>query len=74
MLDTIWNENCLSTMGRMSDGFVNLTVTSPPYDDLRDYEGYDFDFPAIASELYRVTADDGVLVWVVGCGLWVMLW
>jgi len=66
MLDTIWNENCLSTMGRMSDGFVNLTVTSPPYDDLRDYEGYDFDFPAIASELYRVTADDGVLVWVVG--------
>jgi site-specific DNA-methyltransferase (adenine-specific) len=50
----------------MSDGYVNLTVTSPPYDDLRDYEGYEFDFPAIASELFRVTADGGVVVWVVG--------
>ena len=53
-------------MARMPDGYVNLTVTSPPYDDLRDYEGYDFDFANIAAELYRVTAKDGVLVWVVG--------
>jgi len=66
MLDSIFNENCLDTMTRMSDGYVNLTVTSPPYDDLRDYEGYEFDFPAIASELFRVTADGGVVVWVVG--------
>ena len=66
MLDTIFNENCLATMGRMTDGFVNLTVTSPPYDDLRDYEGYQFDFDAIVAELYRVTAEGGVVVWVVG--------
>jgi site-specific DNA-methyltransferase (adenine-specific) len=50
----------------MRDGFVNLTVTSPPYDDLRGYEGYQWDFYDIATELYRVTADDGVLVWVIG--------
>jgi DNA modification methylase len=66
MLDTIFNENCLDTMSRMPDGFIDLTVTSPPYDDLRDYEGYEFDFEGIASELYRVTADNGLLVWVVG--------
>jgi site-specific DNA-methyltransferase (adenine-specific) len=53
-------------MAKMPDGFVNLTLTSPPYDDLREYEGFDFDFEAIAAELYRVTAADGVLVWVVG--------
>ena len=65
-VDTIYNENCLDTMGRMRDGFVDLTVTSPPYDDLRGYEGYQWDFYDIATELYRVTADNGVLVWVIG--------
>lgn len=49
----------------MPDGFVDLTVTSPPYDDLRAYNGYVFDFEAIAQELFRVTKDGGVVVWVV---------
>lgn len=66
MIDQIFNEDCLQTMSRMPDGFVHLTVTSPPYDNLREYEGYRFNFESIASELYRVTADDGILVWVVG--------
>lgn len=65
-LNKIHNEDCLTTMARMPDGFVDLTVTSPPYDDLRKYNGYFFDFEKIAKELYRVTADDGILVWVVG--------
>jgi site-specific DNA-methyltransferase (adenine-specific) len=66
LLNKIHNENCLETMARMSDGFVDLTVTSPPYDGLRTYNGYSFDFEPIAKELYRVTADNGLLVWVVG--------
>jgi DNA modification methylase len=45
---------------------VDLTVTSPPYDDLRTYKGFTFDFETIARELYRVTKDGGVVVWVVG--------
>lgn len=48
------------------DECVDLTVTSPPYDELRDYKGYTFDFEVIAGELYRVTAQGGVVVWVVG--------
>lgn len=45
---------------------VDLTVTSPPYDNLRSYLGYSFDFETIAAELYRVTKPGGVVVWVVG--------
>jgi site-specific DNA-methyltransferase (adenine-specific) len=66
MLDNIFNENCVETMRRMPDCFVNLTVTSPPYDDLREYEGFEFDFEAIAAELFRVTHENGIVVWVVG--------
>ena len=64
-LDTIYNEDCLETMRRMPDGFVDLTVTSPPYDNLRKYNGYCFDFENVAKELYRVTKLGGVVVWVV---------
>ena len=62
----IHNENCLDTMSRLPDSHIDLTLTSPPYDNLREYNGYSFDFEAIAKELYRVTKSDGVLVWVVG--------
>lgn len=44
---------------------IDLTVTSPPYDNLRTYKGFTFDFETIAKELYRVTKDGGVVVWVV---------
>jgi site-specific DNA-methyltransferase (adenine-specific) len=65
-LNKIYNENCLDTMRRMPDGFVDLTVTSPPYDNLREYKGYEFPFEEIANDLYRVTKKGGVVVWVVG--------
>ena len=65
-VNKIYNENCLDTMARMPDGFIDLTVTSPPYDNLRTYNGYSFDFEAVAKELYRVTKQGGVVVWVVG--------
>jgi len=52
-------------MARMPDGFIDLVVTSPPYDNLRKYNGYSFDFEAIAKELFRVVKVGGVVVWVV---------
>ena len=58
--------NCIDALRSFPANSVRLTVTSPPYDSLRDYKGYDFPFEAIADELYRVTAEGGVLVWVVG--------
>ena len=44
---------------------IDLTVTSPPYDNLRNYNGFSFDFESIAKELYRITKPGGVVVWVV---------
>lgn len=64
-INKIYNENCLDTMRRMPDNFIDLVVTSPPYDNLRDYKGYSFPFEDIAKELYRITKQGGVLVWVV---------
>ena len=58
--------DCVSFMQGMGKETVDLTITSPPYDDLRDYNGYKFDFESIARELYRVTKPGGVVVWVVG--------
>lgn len=65
-INKIYNENCLDTMSNMPDNFIDLVVTSPPYDNLRDYKGYSFPFEDIAKELYRVTKIGGVVVWVVG--------
>ena len=64
--DKIYCENCLDTMNRMPDNFIDLTVTSPPYDNLRTYKGYSFDFEKVAREIYRITKEGGVVVWVVG--------
>ena len=53
-------------MKKMPSDYIDLTITSPPYDDLRAYNGYSFDFENIAEELYRITKKGGVVVWVVG--------
>lgn len=65
-LNKIYEGNCIEIMRDIDAGVVDLTVTSPPYDNLRDYKGYSFDFEGVASELYRVTKEGGVVVWVVG--------
>lgn len=59
------NEDCLKTMSNIKDCFIDLTITSPPYDGLRDYNGYAFDFDNVSKELYRVTKEGGVVVWIV---------
>ncbi len=65
-LNHIYHGDCVDVMRTFPDGVIDLTVTSPPYDNLRTYKGYDFNFEEIAKELYRVTKDGGVVVWVVG--------
>jgi len=66
MLNKIINGDCLEVMKTFDSEIIDLTVTSPPYDDLRKYKGYSFDFEGIAKELYRITKVGGVVVWVVG--------
>jgi len=65
-LNKIINSECIEVMKDMPDNSVDLTITSPPYDNLRDYKGYTFDFEGIAQQLHRITKQGGVVVWVVG--------
>lgn len=63
--------DCLERMKEIPDGSVDLTVTSPPYDNLRSYNGNNEQWgehvwEAVLAELYRITKDGGVVVWVVG--------
>lgn len=65
-LNKIYCSNCITFMKNLSDSCIDLTVTSPPYDNLRDYNGYSFDCENVAEQLYRITKTGGVVVWVVG--------
>jgi DNA modification methylase len=58
-LNKIYQGDCLEVMKTES---IDLTVTSPPYDNLRDYKGYTFNFEGIAKELFRITKQGGVVV------------
>lgn len=67
----LYNGDSAIMLKELGTGTVDLTVTSPPYDNLRSYNGnieqWSFDkFKSIADELFRVTVAGGVLVWVVG--------
>lgn len=67
---TLIQSDCITAMRFMPADSVDLTVTSPPYDDLRTYEDeveWNFDiFKEVANELYRITKPGGVVVWVIG--------
>ena len=68
-LNKTHNINCIEGMKLLDDNYIDLTITSPPYDDLRSYKGceWNFDiFKQVANELYRVTKEGGVVVWIVG--------
>src|SRR5690554_4130252 len=65
-VNNVYNMNCLDGMRLLEDEIIDLTVTSPPYDNIRNYKGYSFDFESIAKELYRITKQGGIVVWVVG--------
>lgn len=65
LINSIIEGNCVDVMKKVDEGVIDLTITSPPYDNLRTYKGYTFPFEEIATELFRVTADGGIVVWVV---------
>ena len=69
-LNKIINDDSLNILKLMPENCIDLVVTSPPYDDLRDYNDelkWDFEvFQHISKELYRTLKPGGTLVWVVG--------
>jgi site-specific DNA-methyltransferase (adenine-specific) len=75
MYNQIHCEDCLETMKRLPDNSIDLILSSPPYDNMRQYggnksyhqrlndTGYSFDFESVATGLARVLKDGGVIVW-----------
>ncbi len=70
LIDKYYNKiikgDCSVVLAKFPDVCVDMVVTSPPYDNLRDYHGYTFDFSGLAQQLWRVIKLGGVVVWVVG--------
>ena len=62
----IINGDSSEVLRKFPSNSIDLVVTSPPYDSLRDYTGEGGCFKKIARQLYRVLAPGGVMVWVVG--------
>lgn len=65
-MNEILQGNNIDVLRGLPGESIDLTVTSPPYDDLREYNGFNVDYESLAKELYRVTKKGGVVVWVVG--------
>lgn len=65
-LNKNYNLDCLEGMKRLEDNSIDLVVTSPPYDNIRKYNGYTLDIDLIIKELHRVMKKGGVIVWIVG--------
>ena len=61
--------NCKAKLGEFPAKYIDLVVTSPPYDNIRDYKGYSFtgeDFQEIVKQLFRIMKTGGIVVWIVG--------
>jgi site-specific DNA-methyltransferase (adenine-specific) len=65
IMNEAYNMDCLEYMRTLADESVDMVVTSPPYDDIRDYNGFSFDWKQTISELYRIIKRGGVAVWIV---------
>jgi site-specific DNA-methyltransferase (adenine-specific) len=68
-INKILNTDSEKILKTIPSNSIDLTVTSPPYDDIRDYKGYNFNneiLTSIIKELFRVTKKGGVVVWIVG--------
>jgi DNA modification methylase len=66
MIDQVVCSECCSFMSNLKNNSIKLTVTSPPYDVLRLYNCFTFNFELTAQHLLRITEEGGVVVWVVG--------
>ncbi len=57
--------DCILGLKNLSEE-ISLTVTSPPYGELRDYNGFSFNFTEVAQLLLKHTKEGGCVCWVVG--------
>ena len=69
-LNQVYQGDCLEKMEDIPDGSIDMVLTSPPYDNLRTYNGIlewgEHIWKPVIQELFRLVKDGGVVVWVVG--------
>lgn len=65
-INKVFCEDAANFLERLPSESVDMCLTSPPYDDLRKYKGFSWDFEAIAHGIYKALKPGGVLVWVIG--------
>lgn len=68
VLDTVQIGDCVQGMKTLEDGCVDLIVTSPPYDAIREYNGFTLDLAAVGVEAFRVLKTGGLAVLVIQDG------
>ena len=61
----IYNMDCLEGMKLIPDNSIDLIVTSPPYDEIRDYKGFSLDLHNVGKEISRILKDGGMCVMVI---------
>lgn len=59
----IYNQDCVEYLSTLDTDSIKFVLTSPPYDDIRDYKGYSFPFESIAQQLWRTVQPGGVIAW-----------
>ena len=65
-LNDIYCMDCIDGMKKLPNNSVDLIVTSPPYDQVRDYKGnLSFDLHATGKEIFRILKDGGIAVVVI---------
>lgn len=65
MINQIINDDCVNGMKQLPSESIDMVITSPPYDAIRDYKGFAFDYESVLKEIYRVLKNGCVCVWIV---------
>ena len=65
-LNRVYTGECVKRMKYIPNNSVDLIVTSPPYDELRDYKGNSsFDLHQVGIEVFRVLKEGGIAAMVI---------
>ena len=63
---SIYCADCRDILPLIPSKSIDLVLTSPPYDDLREYGGFKLDILTMSYDIYKICADGGICVWIVG--------
>jgi len=64
-IDTVQCMDCLEGMRQLPEACIDHAVFSPPYDQVRAYNGFEYDLARTGEELYRVMKDGAIAAMVI---------